>query len=77
MVAGFEPLDVLESIRLLLRQLVEGRCEVENQYTRVVPREGNPKALEVIRLSLKELGILDQVPAASDLYDPAFTQVTF
>ncbi len=37
----------------------------------------SPKALEVIRLSLKELGILDQVPAARDLYDPAFTPVTF
>jgi NitT/TauT family transport system substrate-binding protein len=37
----------------------------------------SPKALEVIRLSLKELGILDQVPAAKDLYDPAFTPVTF
>jgi NitT/TauT family transport system substrate-binding protein len=37
----------------------------------------SPKALEVIRLSLKELGILDQVPAASDLYDPSLTPVTF
>jgi hypothetical protein len=37
----------------------------------------SPKALEVIRLSLKELGILDQVPAARDLYDPSFTPVTF
>jgi ABC-type nitrate/sulfonate/bicarbonate transport system substrate-binding protein len=35
----------------------------------------SPKALEVIRVSLKELGILDQVPAASDLYDPTFTPV--
>ena len=30
------------------RQLAEGRCEVENQYTRVVPDEGNPRALEVM-----------------------------
>jgi NitT/TauT family transport system substrate-binding protein len=37
----------------------------------------SPKALEVIRVSLKELGILDQVPAARDLYDPAFAPVTF
>jgi NitT/TauT family transport system substrate-binding protein len=37
----------------------------------------SPKALEVIRLSLKELGILDQAPAARDLYDAAFTPVTF
>src|SRR5690606_6288242 len=38
--AGFEPLDVLQAVLMLLRQLDEGRCEVENQYTRVVPWEG-------------------------------------
>jgi ABC-type nitrate/sulfonate/bicarbonate transport system substrate-binding protein len=37
----------------------------------------SPQALEVIRLSLKELGILDEVPAAKDLYDAAFTPVRF
>jgi ABC-type nitrate/sulfonate/bicarbonate transport system substrate-binding protein len=37
----------------------------------------SPKALEVIRLSLNELGILDQVPAAQDLYDATFTPVKF
>jgi len=52
-VAGFEPLDILESVRLLLKQLHEGRCEVENQYTRVVPWEGNTKALEVIRNTME------------------------
>ena len=46
--AGFEPLDILQAILMLLRQLDEGRCEVENQYTRAVPEHGNPKALEVI-----------------------------
>jgi len=46
--AGFEPLDILTSIYMLVKQLAEGRCEVENQYTRVVPYEGNPKALQVI-----------------------------
>ncbi|GGS98141.1 hydrogenase formation protein HypD [Nonomuraea spiralis] len=45
---GFEPLDVLQSILMLLRQLAEGRAEVENQYTRVVPWEGNGRALEAI-----------------------------
>ena len=40
-VAGFEPLDVLHAIHMLLTQLKEGRCEVENQYARVVPWEGN------------------------------------
>ena len=47
-VAGFEPLDILESTAMILRQRVEGRCEVENQYTRVVRSEGNPRALEAI-----------------------------
>jgi hydrogenase expression/formation protein HypD len=43
--AGFEPLDILQAIRMILGQLAEGRCEVENQYKRVVPYEGNPAAL--------------------------------
>ncbi|WP_433187327.1 hydrogenase formation protein HypD [Actinoallomurus sp. CA-150999] len=46
--AGFEPLDVLASVHMLLRQLAEGRTEVENQYARVVPWEGNRTALRVI-----------------------------
>jgi hydrogenase expression/formation protein HypD len=45
-VAGFEPLDILQSILMLMRQLAEGRCEVENQYSRVVPWEGNTRALQ-------------------------------
>jgi hydrogenase expression/formation protein HypD len=44
-ISGFEPLDVLQSIEMILRQLAEGRCEVENQYGRVVPYDGNPAAL--------------------------------
>jgi len=47
-VSGFEPLDILESIVMLLRQLKEGRVEVENQYKRVVPWEGNRAALKVM-----------------------------
>ncbi|MEO3808148.1 hydrogenase formation protein HypD [Sphaerisporangium sp. B11E5] len=47
-VAGFEPLDVLQAVHACLRQLAEGRAEVENQYSRVVPWDGNPKALAVI-----------------------------
>ena len=46
--AGFEPLDILQAIHMILRQLSEGRAEVENQYSRVVPWNGNPKALAVI-----------------------------
>ncbi len=40
-ISGFEPLDVLQSVQMILRQLAQGRCEVENQYKRVVPYEGN------------------------------------
>ena len=47
-ISGFEPLDILQSVLMILRQLAEGRCEVENQYTRVVPTEGNLRALEVM-----------------------------
>ncbi|MEA2228893.1 MAG: hydrogenase expression/formation protein HypD [Solirubrobacteraceae bacterium] len=47
-IAGFEPLDILQAIHMVLRQLDEGRCEVENQYTRVVPYEGNRRALAVM-----------------------------
>ena len=47
-VSGFEPLDILTSVLMIVRQLREGRCEVENQYTRVVSREGNRRALEVM-----------------------------
>jgi hydrogenase expression/formation protein HypD len=46
--AGFEPLDILQSVHMLLRQLNDGRCEVENQYARVVPWDGNPLALKAI-----------------------------
>jgi hydrogenase expression/formation protein HypD len=47
-VAGFEPLDVLHSIWMVLRQIAEGRCEIENQYNRIVPRDGNPAALGAV-----------------------------
>ena len=47
-IAGFEPLDVLQAIHMVLAQLAEGRCEVENQYRRVVTWEGNQRALEVM-----------------------------
>ncbi len=46
--AGFEPLDILQAIAMLLTQIREGRCCVENQYTRCVKEEGNPRALEVL-----------------------------
>jgi len=47
-VAGFEPLDILQSIYMLMLQLAQGRSEVENQYSRVVPWDGNAVALQAI-----------------------------
>ncbi len=46
--AGFEPLDLLQSIWMIMKQFDEGRVEVENQYGRVVPWDGNPAALRVL-----------------------------
>jgi len=47
-VTGFEPLDVLQGILMVLRQLESGRAEVENQYARIVKEGGNPDAQKVI-----------------------------
>jgi hydrogenase expression/formation protein HypD len=47
-VSGFEPLDILQSIVMLLRQLRKGEAKVENQYKRVVPWEGNRAALRAM-----------------------------
>lgn len=47
-VTGFEPLDVLQGIAMLMRQLHEGRAEIENAYARGVMPEGNPVALAAI-----------------------------
>jgi len=47
-VSGFESVDVLQSIHMLVNQMEEARCEVEIQYTRGVRPEGNPKARQII-----------------------------
>lgn len=47
-VCGFEPLDLLQGMVLLLQQMNEGRAEVENQYERVVPYNGNLPALKAM-----------------------------
>lgn len=47
-IAGFEPLDLLQSLVMILRQLRDGRAEVENQYSRVVPWDGNLPALRML-----------------------------
>jgi len=47
-VAGFEPLDILQSIWMVLKQIKDGRAEVENQYARIVPEAGNEMALDAV-----------------------------
>ena len=47
-IAGFEPLDVMQAILMLVRQLNAGRAEVENEFTRAVTRQGNLKAQALV-----------------------------
>ncbi len=47
-IAGFEPLDVMQAVRMLVRQVNEGRAEVENEFTRAVTRDGNLKAQALV-----------------------------
>jgi hydrogenase expression/formation protein HypD len=48
-VTGFEPVDILQGLYMCLRQLEQGRAEVENQYSRAVVREGNQSAQRIMR----------------------------
>src|SRR3954452_1141269 len=52
-IAGFEPLDIIQSVYMLAKQISEGRSEVENQYGRVVRPEGNVKGLEVMARTME------------------------
>lgn len=47
-VAGFEPLDILQSLWMVLKQLQAGEARIENQYNRIVPENGNKPALDAI-----------------------------
>jgi hydrogenase expression/formation protein HypD len=47
-IAGFEPLDVMQAILMLVRQVNDGRATVENEFTRAVSREGNLKAQSLV-----------------------------
>jgi len=47
-IAGFEPLDVLQAVRMLVRQLNDGRFDVENEFSRAVTRDGNAKAKALV-----------------------------
>jgi hydrogenase expression/formation protein HypD len=47
-IAGFEPLDVMQAVEMLVRQVNEGRADVENEFTRAVTSEGNAKAKALV-----------------------------
>ncbi|MBK8901657.1 MAG: hydrogenase formation protein HypD [Anaerolineaceae bacterium] len=52
-IAGFEPLDIIQSTYQIVQQMSQGRAEVENQYSRVVRPNGNVKALEVMARTME------------------------
>jgi hydrogenase expression/formation protein HypD len=52
-VAGFEPIDVLMSVYMIVKQIREGTARLENEYPRVVKPEGNPKALQIMQKAFK------------------------
>lgn len=66
--AGFEPLDVLQAVWMLLEQIGRGTAAIENQYARIVPEDGNPQALGAIdavfetreRFEWRGLGSIDE-----------------
>jgi hydrogenase expression/formation protein HypD len=76
-IAGFEPLDVMQAILMLVRQLNEGRAEVENEFTRAVTPQGNLAAQAVVselfelreRFEWRGLG---EVPYSALTLRPAF-----
>jgi len=76
-IAGFEPLDVMQAILMLVRQVNAGRAEVENEFTRAVTRDGNLAAQAVVsqvfelRSSFEWRG-LGEVPYSALKIRPAF-----
>ena len=77
-VTGFEPLDLLEGILMAVRQLEEGRAEVENQYVRAVRREGNRLAQQTV-FRVFEVGDrtwrgIGTIPASGYRLRPAFAR---
>ena len=75
-VTGFEPTDILEGVLMAVRQLEEGRHEVENQYTRSVRRAGNRAAQSLVTQVFKKADRawrgLGEIPASGLELSPAF-----
>jgi len=78
-IAGFEPADVLLAVLMLVRQVNDGRFEIENEYRRAVTRDGNPVAKQLVadvfelRKSFEWRG-LGEVPYSALRIKPAFRQ---
>ena len=78
-IAGFEPLDVMQAILMLVRQINEGRAIVENEFTRAVTRDGNAAAIKVVADVLEmrdsfEWRGLGEVPNSALKIRPAYAQ---
>jgi hydrogenase expression/formation protein HypD len=75
-IAGFEPLDVMQAISMLVRQVNAGRAEVENEFTRAVNRSGNSAAQKVmaevftVRESFEWRGLGEVAKSALALREP-------
>jgi hydrogenase expression/formation protein HypD len=76
-VTGFEPVDILQGIHLTVRQLEEGRAEVENQYVRSVRKEGNIPArkliAEVFEVSDRKWRGIGEIPRSGYRLAPGYT----
>lgn len=78
-ISGFEPLDILQSIWMVLKQFAEGRCQVENQYTRLVGKKGSKAGLNAIKKvftvrSLFEWRGLGEIPNSGLEISPEYKQ---
>ena len=75
-VTGFEPVDLLQGLYLALRQLEEGRAEVENAYGRMVKRDGNPLAQELMQriftVQPQRWRGIGEIPASGLALQPGF-----
>jgi hydrogenase expression/formation protein HypD len=78
-VGGFEPVDLLEAISMLVAQLEEGRAEVENQYARSVNWEGNAAAqkimAEVFEVSPRKWRGIGEIPESGYRLRPSYAEL--
>lgn len=77
-VTGFEPIDILHGIEMCVRQLEEGRAQVENQYSRTVRAQGNPAAMkmlaEVFQVSSRKWRGIGEIPDSGFQLHPDFVR---